>query len=388
MLIDIIIILLGINAVYRGKKTGAVRQLFSAAGFFAGLFFGSWLQPHTATLAHTPSTRAFALITTILICTVVGLTLGEFIGLEVKIRIFHHHIAKVDNYLGAIFSLTTLLLGIWLLASVASHLPYQNIQSDIKKSWIIGELNKTLPPAPDVVASLGNLIDANGFPDVFIGGEPAPSQVNLPALGSLAGAVNADEASVLRIRGVGCGEIISGSGFVVAHDLVATNAHVIAGVAHPYVQDTSHSYPATPVWFDPNLDFALLRVNNLPEASLSIANSTFARNTAAAVLGYPGGGNFNAGPAAIIDEFKAVGRNIYGTGQTIRDVYEVKANIIPGNSGGPLINVNGKVIGVVFAESTTYNQVGYSLTTPQVVTEINQASKGNQAVSTGSCVND
>ena len=87
----------------------------------------------------------------------------------------------------------------------------------------------------------------------------------------------------------------------------------------------------------------------------------------------------------MLAEFNAVGRNIYGSGHTVRDVYEIQANVIPGNSGGPLVGADGRVIGVVFAESTSYNHVGYSLTTSQVSGELKQAAGRTQAVSTGSC---
>jgi S1-C subfamily serine protease len=59
--------------------------------------------------------------------------------------------------------------------------------------------------------------------------------------------------------------------------------------------------------------------------------------------------------------------------------------VVPGNSGGPLVDTNGDVIGVVFATSTTYNNVGYALSTQKVVSEVGQARSSNHAVSTGSC---
>jgi S1-C subfamily serine protease len=388
MLVDLLIILLAISAAYRGRSSGFVRQFCSAIGFFGGLFLGSWLQQHTVDLVHTAGSRALVLIITIMGCALIGLTIGEYVGLRLKLRFFHKDINKVDDVFGAFLSVVSLLISAWLIAAIVIGLPYDGLQTSIRDSRIITGLNKILPPAPNVIASLGHLIDPNGFPDVFIGDEPEPSQVNLPALGNLAAAVKADKASVLRIRGLGCGGIISGSGFVVAPGLVATNAHVVAGIAHPYVQDSNRSYRATAIWFDPNLDFAVLKVPDLPESSLKIAQTTFGRGTPAAVLGYPGGGNFSANAAAIIDEFNADGRNIYGAGHTVRDVYEVKATIIPGNSGGPLVNSAGQVIGIVFAESTTYNHVGYALTTAQVNKELKQAETSSQAVSTGNCAEE
>jgi len=128
-----------------------------------------------------------------------------------------------------------------------------------------------------------------------------------------------------------------------------------------------------------------LRVNNLAGGALTIDSGHVSPGTQAAVLGYPGGGPLKAGTAAVLDEFTATGRNIYGSGNTNRDVYEIQADVIPGNSGGPLVTKGGSVIGVVFAESTTYQHVGYALTMAQVTAEINQAVAQGQAIGTGSC---
>jgi S1-C subfamily serine protease len=130
---------------------------------------------------------------------------------------------------------------------------------------------------------------------------------------------------------------------------------------------------------------AILKTHNLSGSPLTVADTTVKNGTQSAVLGYPGGGNFTPSPAVVMEEFIATGRNIYDQGNTDRNVYEIKATVIPGNSGGPLITTNGTVIGIVFAESTTYNQVGYALATPQVLSEIHQAETRNQVVTTGSC---
>ena len=109
------------------------------------------------------------------------------------------------------------------------------------------------------------------------------------------------------------------------------------------------------------------------------------RGTPAGVLGYPGGGGFRADRAAILDVFTAIGRNIYNQGRTARDVYSIQANVVPGNSGGPLVNAQGDVIGVIFATSTTYNNVGYALSLQRVTDEVASARTTNQPVGTGSC---
>ncbi|HSX47495.1 MAG TPA: trypsin-like serine protease, partial [Patescibacteria group bacterium] len=103
------------------------------------------------------------------------------------------------------------------------------------------------------------------------------------------------------------------------------------------------------------------------------------------VLGYPGCGSFTASPAAILDEFNASGRDIYGSGLTVRSVYEIQAKVIPGNSGGPLIEKNGQVMGLVFAESTSYQNIGYALSMNKVNTEIMQSQLNQSPVSSGQC---
>jgi S1-C subfamily serine protease len=130
---------------------------------------------------------------------------------------------------------------------------------------------------------------------------------------------------------------------------------------------------------------AVLRTTDLAGPPLVIKEALVPNGTAGAILGFPGGGDFTAGPAAVIDSFKATGRNIYNQGETVREVYSLKGTVRPGNSGGPLVDKDGNVIGMIFAESTTYDSVGYALTTDAILANLNQAKDQNTAVSSGSC---
>lgn len=386
MLIDGLILVFAISSLLRGREIGFVRQIGSTAGFFGGLFLGAWLEPHTVGLAHSSTSRTLVTLLTTLGCALALMTVGEYLGIYLKRRLAMKRVNAFDNGLGALIGVASLLLSGWLIAAILGSLPFPALQAALRDSRIISTLNRWLPPAPALVADLGHLIDPNGFPQVFIGGEPnPPAKFNLPPGSDLRAAVNRDRVSVVKIEGQGCGGLIEGSGFVVSGSDVATNAHVVAGIRHPYVEDGNGLHKATVIWFDPNLDFAVLRVSNLAGPKLTINGNHAAPGTPAAVLGYPGGGPFTAGTAAVLDELTATGRNIYGRGNTNRDIYEVQADIIPGNSGGPLIDTNGNVIGVVFAESETYQNVGYALTTSQIITAINQAIARDQAVGTGQC---
>ncbi len=388
MLIDIALVLLAIAALYRGRELGFVRQAFSTIGFFGGLFIGALIEPHVVSLVHSQTSRTVVSAVTSLGCALILLTVGEYVGLRLKHRVSFRKVNRLDNALGSLLGLATFLFAIWLAAAIINAAPFPNLQSALHGSRIITALDKDLPEAPNVIADLGHLIDPNGFPQVFIGAEPnPPANVKLPTLGDLQTAVKHDEASVVKVEGQGCGGTVEGSGFVVGANLVATNAHVVAGIARPFVVDNNGLHHATVIWFDPNLDFAVLQVSDLAGAPLTISTAHAAAGTASAIMGYPGGGPLTAGPSAVLDEFTAEGRNIYGDGRTLRDVYEIQANVIPGNSGGPLVSADGSVIGVVFAESTTYQHVGYALATQVAVNEIHEAAAQDQAVSTGQCAN-
>jgi S1-C subfamily serine protease len=190
---------------------------------------------------------------------------------------------------------------------------------------------------------------------------------------------------VVKIEGKGCGGIVEGSGYIAAQNTVVTNAHVVAGVPQPLVLDGNGSHPTKVIWFDPDLDVAVLKVGGLAGPVLTSSSAKVVNGTPAVVAGYPGGGDFTVKAASVLDQFTATGRNIYGRGVTNRDIFELKAEIIPGNSGGPLINKDGVVIGLIFAQSTTYQQVGYALQMSAVLHDLDQALARNQTVATSQC---
>jgi len=386
MIVDLIIILLLVSALFRGRDIGFVQQLFSTVGFFVGLLIGATLQPHTINLAQSELNRTLITLTTTLGIAFLCLLIGEYVGSLLKRRLRMGKLNRADNIFGSALSVITILIAVWLSATVIKTLPFAGLQQTVRESRIASALSRNFPYAPGVIAGLGHLIDPNGFPLVFVGGEPnLPAQINLPSSSELAAAVAKDRESVVKIVGPGCGGVVDGSGFVVGDDMVVTNAHVVAGIKRQFVNDSNGTHSAVAIWFDPNLDLAILRVSNLAGDPLPLAKGLVPNNTAAAVLGYPGGGAFTANPASVLDHFTAVGRNIYGRSSTERSVYEVAADVQSGNSGGPLVRADGAVVGVIFARSTSYNHVGYALTTDQVSDAISKATARNTTVSTGAC---
>jgi uncharacterized membrane protein required for colicin V production len=298
--LDLIIIVLLISAVVRGLQLGLVRQFGSTIGFLGGLFFGAFVGDKLLNqFAHTAGARAFFTVLLTLGFAMVFSTIGEYLGAILKYHM-PKLINKFDEGIGGIVGGITLLASVWLAAALFISLPSVAIQTQLHNSAIIGTLDGSLPTAPDVIARIGRLIVPDNFPQVFNGVEPnVNTATSLPSLGSLDAVVQKDEPSVVKVEGRGCGGIVEGSGFVASTDDVITNAHVVAGITAPYVITQQGTFPATVVWFDANVDLAILRVSGLNEVPLSIVPSKVANGTGGAVLGYPGGGPFDAVPAAV-----------------------------------------------------------------------------------------
>jgi S1-C subfamily serine protease len=72
----------------------------------------------------------------------------------------------------------------------------------------------------------------------------------------------------------------------------------------------------------------------------------------------------------------------------VRTVYELQAVVRPGNSGGPLVEPNGLVIGVVFSRSPTNPYVGYALASPAVLQRVHEAEAqpSSKVIGTGACI--
>jgi S1-C subfamily serine protease len=388
--LDLIILLILLGVAARGVASGFLRQAGSLGGFVLGLVLGALVAPLAAKLLPAASTGRLLIVLLVFfgIAIVVG-GLGEALGDHLSVLAERYRLRQLDSLFGAIFGIVIALITVWLLAPTFARTPDAFLSGQIQHSAIVQALDRRLPPVPDVMARLERSIGVNGFPRVFAGLEPSPAP---PVTGPNAAAVNAAAAAgrpaTVKIEGLGCGGILEGSGYVAASGLVATNAHVVAGIDAPMVIDAAgHQHAATVVVFDPNLDFAVLRVRGLTTTPLPTATGISPRGTVGAVLGYPGGGDFTVSSAAVLGEQTALGRDIYDSNLTRRDIYQLQSIVRPGNSGGPVVTPDGTVIGVVFAMSTTNGQVGYALTSAEIKPDLQAASNAGPT-STGACVSD
>lgn len=384
--VDIAILAIVAAAAVHGLRVGAVLQVFSYGGFWVGLALGALLASVTVRGFHTSTARTVVAFATMLGIAVALSGLARFVGSLLFRRVHRSMLGGFDSALGVIVSVVASLLAAWLVASILVNTPDTQLNAAVSRSRIIRSLDAVLPPPPSIFSRMQSFLSAQGFPLTFAQLAPASAgPVTVASASEVTAAVAADGPSTVKVVGEGCGQIQEGSGFVVAPGVVVTNAHVVAGMSHPVVQDSSGTHPTTVVYFDPRFDLAVMRVAGLPERPLVLDPTDAPRGTKATVLGYPGGGPFTAVPAGVMASFDAEGRDIYGQGLTVRNVYEIEAVVRPGNSGGPLVAPDGHVLGVVFSRSTTNGDIGYALTSPGVLSRVRTAEQSTAAVSTGPC---
>ncbi len=382
--VDVIIVLAALAVIGRGFRIGLLRQAAFIGGFFLGLLLGSWLAPLAGSGIQDGMQRtSLAMLMTVGAGLLVGSAL-EAAAIHFRSLITHHHLRRLESALGAVFGVGAVLISSWLIAAMLYRLPLADTGPAIERSRIVQSLNSALPPAPEIFSRIAHLISPNGFPRVFIDPEPQLNPLGPPANQDVQEAAARAKDSTYKVQGIGCGGISSGSGFVIGDGLVATNAHVIAGVRLPLVQVDGQWRSTTVVWFNPNSDFAILRTNGRLGPVLPLADDA-PRGTSGAVMGYPGGGGLTISPAVILSERRAIGRNIYNQGIVSRRIYEVASNVEPGNSGGPLVLADGTAAGVVFAKSLGSSGYGYVLTADEVRSQLIQAAASSRSVSTGPC---
>ncbi len=387
--LDLVIVVLVALAALTGFRRGALLQLFSYGGLILGVLAGALLAPAVASLARSDAMQAGIAIAVLLGMAGIGDALGWVAGTWVRARA--HGLPVVgtaDKAGGSAISVVGLLLVTWFLALNLVNGPFPQLNREIRGSAIVRSLDAALPQPPSLLAEVRRFLNQHGFPDVFAGLPPAPAgPVHMPSEAQARRSFQAAAPSTLRIVGSACGEVLSGSGFVVSGDNVVTNAHVVAGVDAPQVQQQDGtSQPATTVLFDPRTDLAVLHLATGPGPPLPLLPTEVGRGTGGATLGYPRGGDLTGERAAVRRPIDAVGRDIYGNREVEREVYELQAKVEPGDSGGPFVLPDGSVAGVVFAASTTDPSVGYAIASTDVISDVNRAAGRTRPVSTGGCV--
>ena len=386
-LIDLFIVIAVIFAISSGYRRGFWLSMAQYVGLVLGVVIGAALAPLVMDALNLSGSTARSLgaVMILIVLGTIGSSAGYWVGEPIRLRLLARpQTGRIDSLGGAAFSAIAVLSVSWFLGLSLARVPSPQISTAIQRSTILRTLDAIAPRPPGFLARVQTIIAGVNFPSAFSGLEPvAPSPQPLPNSINTPG-VQAAQAETLKIQGFGCGGIVFGSGFPVGPSMVLTNAHVVAGTQGTTVRNNAgRSLSARVVLFDPGRDVAILYVPRLALAPLNEAGA--GPGTQGAAIGYPGGGNETAEPAVVNYEVRAQGRDIYGQNLVVRSIWVTQARVQPGNSGGPLVDLTGNVLGVIFAASTSQSGTAYALTDAEVQPDIDQAQGRTQPVAVGPC---
>ena len=335
-----------------GYAQGLIVGALSLAGFAAGALLGSRGAP---LLLQEGSSSPYAPLVALIGALLVGGMFAsglEVLGFHLRRRL-GERLGLLDGLGGGVL-VACLGLGLaWIGGAVALQTPgARELREPIQRSAILRELNEALPPSGGILKALARF---DPFPRVDGPapgvGAPEPAIARDPQ-------VRAAGRSVVRLLGTACGLGVQGSGWVAADGLVVTNAHVVAGQDDTTVQvgGDGPRIDTDPVFFDARNDVAVLRASGLAGVPALRLNVDAEPGASAAALGFPENGPYHVEPARLGRTSTVLSQDAYGRGPVTRRITAFRGEVRQGNSGGPVVDGDGRVVTTVFAASTSAGQ--------------------------------
>ncbi len=388
-------VLLVVVAAYAlsGYWQGFVTGAFATAGLLLGGLFGIWLAPVALGNANPSLLVSLGALFIVILAASLGQALFQYVGAKIRDRVTWQPARALDAVGGAVLSAVAVLVVAWALGVAVSGTRLGGVTSLVRSSAVLAQVDSVLPNAASrALNAFNNVVGSTFFPRYL---EPfAPERIVSVKPGDKRMLNDPDvtraEGSVLKVLGTNrCGRGVEGTGFVYAEDRLMTNAHVVAGVRDPEVEIGEETLGASVVFYDPELDIAVLDVETGEATPLPFtpAAEPAQPKENVAILGYPEDGPFSIAAARIRSQQRLSSPDIYGddAGSVIREVFAVRGDVRPGNSGGPLLDSRGRVAGVVFAASVTDRDTGYALTAAQVAESAAAGITSQGEKSTGDC---
>jgi S1-C subfamily serine protease len=386
--LDWMLIVLVLAYALSGYWQGFITGAFATAGLLLGGLFGVWLAPIALGDADPSLMVSLGALFIVIVTASLGQAVLQLVGARLRERITWQPVRALDAAGGAALSALAVLLVAWALGVAISGSRIDTVTPLVRESTVLSRVNAALPQsASTVLGAFNDVVGTSFFPRYL---EPFARE-RIVEVGPGPDRLLTDpdvvraQPSVLKIRGTNdCGRGIEGTGFVYAPDRLMTNAHVVAGVDDPEVEIDGTTEPADVVYYNPDLDIAVLSLDTGSIASLPF-DATAKDQDGVAILGYPQDGPYDVRPARIRSEDRLRSPDIYGSGAVVREVFSIRGLVRPGNSGGPIVDSDGDVVGVVFAASVTDDDTGYALTADQVAGSAADGRSGTGEVSTGDC---
>ena len=390
--LDLVIALAVAGAAYLGYRLGFLRRMLSWAGLVLGLIVAVAFVNDVADAlkGSPPRTRLLVALGFVFviatICQGLGLALGNLAHGRLSPRM-PPALRSTDRIGGAVAGGLGVLVVVWLLIPALASSPGWPAQA-VRNSAVARAIDRVAPTPPEQAETLGRLVGDQTFPEVF-DTLTSPDAGSPPNAGIPPSVATRVRASIVKVEGVACDRLQEGTGFVVADNLVVTNAHVIAGESRPRVDTPDNRRLDTQlVAFDPNRDLAVLRVPGLAMPALTRADGHV--DERGSLFGHPGGGDLRESPMRIAEQIVARGTNIEHTAATEREVFVLAAVTAPGDSGAPVVDVDGQVVGVLFAFDISRDTTAYALTGAELTTVVQPVLAGTAPApkGTGPCLND
>jgi S1-C subfamily serine protease len=387
-LLDWLLLLLVAAYALSGYWQGFVTGAFATAGLLLGGLLGIWLAPIALGQADPSIWVSLGALFIVILAASLGQALFQYAGARLREKITWQPARAVDAVGGAVLSAVAVLIVAWALGVAISGSRIGQVTPMVRESAVLAKVNSALPQsAGNLLQAFNNVVGTTFFPrylepfapERIVDVQPGPERLlHDPDV------LRAEE-SVLKVRGSNdCGRGVEGTGFLYAADRLMTNAHVVAGVDDPEVEIDGESVDADVVYYNADLDVAVLDVETGSLPTLPFDTSAGPED-GVAILGYPQDGPYDVQVGRIRSEQRLRSPDIYGEGTVIREVFSLRGLVRPGNSGGPIVTSAGDVAGVVFAASVTDDDTGYALTADQVADSAAEGRISTDEVSTGDC---
>ena len=375
VVVDILVVLWVALFALQGAYRGLVAQALSLVGLAIGALAGSWIAPKL--LSEGSSWVSIAsLLGAIVGAALLGASSATLAETPRRLLAFRPGLRAADSVGGGIIGAALGLALAWLVAVVLVQQPSLGFRQDVRGSTILPQLMRAVPP-DRVLQALARF---DPFPELTLSGgrlpPPDPSVLQTPGAKAASG-------SVVKIYGTACGLGIQGSGWVVRRDLIATNAHVIAGEHDTNIlAPNGQSLSARVVYVDTQNDVAILRVDGLRTPPLAISGSEdYPRPVA--ILGYPRDGALVGIAATAGAPRTVIAPNAYGRHVGPRNVVPLRGRVEPGESGGPVVDSEGGVVAMIFGGAKNGGN-GFAVPVSVVGDALPRATR---PVSSGPCVN-